>query len=111
MVFYSIFSPIEASLDRGYITLTNQSTNKTVDLSKWQVLRRIDSKVSFNYVIPDGIQIKPTDELRIYSKSAIDYYQMHLENGGSSSSVHGKLVLDVAYSMGKCFCIRLFDRY
>ena len=46
----------------------NFSKNKIIDLSKWSVTRYIDTKIKILYKIPDGIQIEPGGELRIYTK-------------------------------------------
>ncbi len=51
-----------------YISLMNFSKNKIIDLSKWFLTRSIDTKIKILYKIPDGIQLEPNRELRIYTK-------------------------------------------
>jgi len=46
----------------------NFSKNKIIDLSKWYVTQYIDTKIKISYKIPDGIQLQPGEELRIYTK-------------------------------------------
>lgn len=46
----------------------NYSTIKDIDLSRWVIERRIDSKIVFRYTIPAGIRLQPDKQLCIYSK-------------------------------------------
>ena len=51
-----------------YIGLMNFSKNKIIDLSKWYITQYINTKIKILYKIPDGIQLEPGGELRIYTK-------------------------------------------
>jgi hypothetical protein len=51
-----------------YIGLMNFSKNKIIDLSKWYITQYINTKIKISYKIPDGIQLEPGGELRIYTK-------------------------------------------
>ncbi|CAF1596034.1 unnamed protein product [Rotaria sp. Silwood1] len=57
----------ECPPDGAYISLLNHSPDKTVDISRWLIKRQIDGKIEYRYTLPDGIHLRPTGELRIYS--------------------------------------------
>ncbi|CAF4881363.1 unnamed protein product [Rotaria sp. Silwood1] len=61
------FSTRECPPDGAYISLLNHSPDKTVDISRWLIKRQIDGKIEYRYTLPDGIHLRPTGELRIYS--------------------------------------------
>jgi hypothetical protein len=67
-IFFLIVFVIECAPNGTYIGLINFSKNKIIDLSKWFVTQYIDTKIKILYKIPDGIQLEPGGELRIYTK-------------------------------------------
>jgi hypothetical protein len=66
--------------------------NKEIDLSKWIVLRRIDSTTEHRYTIPDGVRVQQGQELRIYSKSGIDAIESSSDYRVASSRSNPKLI-------------------
>ncbi|CAF0979880.1 unnamed protein product [Rotaria sordida] len=58
----------ECPPDGAYISLLNHSSEKTVDISRWVLKRRIDGRTELRYSLPDGIRLQPASELRIYSQ-------------------------------------------
>ncbi|CAF1024786.1 unnamed protein product [Rotaria sordida] len=91
---------IECPFDSTHICLTNQSTNTTIDISRWQLIRRVDSQVVLQYILPDGLQLKPGSELRIYSKLGAEVAEKSSNESIFSSSLYQKIVLNDVYSMG-----------
>ncbi|CAF0778971.1 unnamed protein product [Adineta ricciae] len=53
--------------DGTYISLVNRSKTE-VNISRWILKRRLNSKREFRYTLPDGILLGSGRELRIYSK-------------------------------------------
>ncbi|CAF0998548.1 unnamed protein product [Rotaria sordida] len=58
----------ECPPDGAYISLLNHSSEKTVDISRWVLKRRVDGRTELRYSLPDGIRLQPASELRIYSQ-------------------------------------------
>jgi hypothetical protein len=56
--------------------LANHSANKDVDISRWILQRRIDSKTELKYTLPDQIRLPIGGEVRIYSKLGADAAQL-----------------------------------
>ncbi len=46
----------------------NHSTNKEVNISRWVLKQRLDSKKELRFILPDQVLLQPGRELRIYSK-------------------------------------------
>ncbi|CAF3615629.1 unnamed protein product [Rotaria sordida] len=64
----SLYAARECPPDGAYISLLNHSSEKTVDISRWVLKRRIDGRTELRYSLPDGIRLQPASELRIYSQ-------------------------------------------
>ena len=64
----SCFLPGECAPDGAYISLVNHSPEKTIEISKWTIQRRIDGKPYLRYILPDGMRLRPGNELRIYAE-------------------------------------------
>lgn len=54
----------------AYITLSNTSSNRIIDLSRWVLKRHVNSSKKLQYTIPDGVRLEPDGELRIYTRSS-----------------------------------------
>ena len=65
----------ECAPNGAFITLINHSTSKEIDLSRWILVRRIDSSTEYRYQIPEGVRLQRGEELRIYSKLGYEHYQ------------------------------------
>jgi len=50
----------------------NHSTNKEVNISRWVLKQRLDSKKELRFILPDQVLLQPGRELRIYSKRGAD---------------------------------------
>ncbi|CAF2952940.1 unnamed protein product [Rotaria sp. Silwood2] len=57
----------ECPPDGAYISLLNHSSDKTVDMSRWVLKRRVDGRTEYRYSFSDGVRLQPAGELRIYS--------------------------------------------
>ena len=57
----------ECAPNGAFITLINQSTNKKVEISRWLLVRRVDSGKEHRFTIPDGVRLEMGEELRIYA--------------------------------------------
>ncbi|CAF0983931.1 unnamed protein product [Rotaria sordida] len=91
---------IECPVDDIYICFTNHSQSKDADISGWMLKRRVDSKPELQYTLPDGIQLHPGNELRIYSKLGADATQSSSNPDYVSSSLYQKLVSNDVASWG-----------
>jgi hypothetical protein len=78
----------------------NHSISKNIDVSRWMLQRRIDSKTELKYTIPDGTRLSAGGELRIYSKLGADGTQLSSNYDVVSSSLHQKLVNNNVVSWG-----------
>ena len=65
----------ECAPNGAFITLINHSTTKEIDLSRWILVRRIDSSTEYRFQIPDGVRLQRGEELRIYSKLGFEHFQ------------------------------------
>jgi len=72
----------------------NFSKNKIINLSKWLLTRHIDSTIKISYKIPDGIQLEPNRELRIYTKLSENIFT-------SGTTSYRKLINTEINSWGK----------
>lgn len=66
-----LFLVEECATSGKYIILMNHSTIKAMDISKWILKRRTDSKPAIQYIIPAGTTLQPSQELIIYSQLGI----------------------------------------
>jgi hypothetical protein len=64
-----------------------------MDISRWVVTRHLDTGAKFRYTVPDGVQLDPGRELRIYAK-------INGGNGGGESTAYQKLVNNNLRSWG-----------
>lgn len=64
-----IISVEECAPNGSYISLMNFSARKSIDISRWSLLRHIiDTNTKLHYTIPDGYRLEHGRELRIYAK-------------------------------------------
>ncbi|CAF3435661.1 unnamed protein product [Rotaria socialis] len=91
---------MECPLDGTHISLTNQSANAVIDISRWQLIRHVDSKNVLQYRLPAGLRLKPGSELRLYSKLGTEVTQVSSNGSTFSPSSFQKIVLDDVYSIG-----------
>lgn len=76
----------ECPPDGAYITLLNYSPDKTVDLSRWTLKRRVDGKTELRYTLPDEVRLQPANELRIYSQQgAVNVKSSSKHRSGTST--------------------------
>ncbi|CAF1254177.1 unnamed protein product [Rotaria magnacalcarata] len=90
---------IECPLECAYISVTNQSTCTAVDISRWRLIRRVDSRVIFEYTIPNGTQVRPGSEFRIYSKLGAEVAQISSNANSFLSSSFQKVTMNDVYTM------------
>jgi hypothetical protein len=84
----------ECAPNGTYISLMNFSKNKIINLSKWLLTRHIDSTIKILYKIPDGIQLEPNRELRIYTQLSENIFT-------SGTTSYRKLINTEINSWGK----------
>jgi hypothetical protein len=65
-----------------------------MDISRWVVTRHLDTGTKFRYTVPDGVQLEPGRELRIYAKINGG------NGGGGESTAYQKLVNNNLRSWG-----------
>lgn len=85
----------------------NQSANVTINISRWHLKRLVDSKITLDYILPDGLLLQPGNELRIYSKLGSEITQASLNESDFSSPLYQKLILSDVYSIGAYYSINL----
>jgi hypothetical protein len=90
----------ECPPDGTYISLMNYLTNKDIDISRWVLQRRIDSKTELRYTLPERIRLQPGGELRIYSKLGVGAAKYSSNSCGVSSSLRQELVNNDLVSWG-----------
>ncbi|CAF1244944.1 unnamed protein product [Rotaria sordida] len=91
---------IECPLDSTYIRLMNQSASAVIDISRWLLKRRVDSKMVLQYTLPNGLRLLPGSELRVYSKLGGAVAQKSSDQSAFSSSLHQQIILNDVFSMG-----------
>ncbi|CAF2637954.1 unnamed protein product [Rotaria sp. Silwood2] len=87
-------------LDCTHIGVMNQSASEIIDISRWLLIRRVDSDVVFQYKIPDGLQLQPGSEIRVYSELGADAAKKLLSQSISSTSLCREVILKNVSSMG-----------
>lgn len=76
----------ECSPNGSFISLANHSTTKDIDISRWLIIRRVESTTEHRFVIPDGTRLRKGEEIRIYSKFGINNNEASMSHRGPSSS-------------------------
>ncbi len=94
----------ECAPNGKYISLTNHSSSKDIDVSRWQIKQHVDSTTKVRYTIPDGIRIVRGGELRIYAQSG--------SNSMGESSSYLKLMNNelISWGMGNSVETLLFNK-
>ncbi|CAF3318205.1 unnamed protein product [Rotaria socialis] len=90
---------IECPLECTYIAVKNQSTGETVDISRWRLIRRVDSKVVFKYTIPNETQVRPGSEFRVYSRLGAEVAQLSSSANSFLSSSFQKITMNDVFTM------------
>jgi hypothetical protein len=90
----------ECPSDSTYICLMNHSSNKDIDISRWMLTRRIDSKTELKYTLPDQIRLPVGGEFRIYSKLGADAAQLSSNYDDGSHHLHQTVVSNTIISWG-----------
>jgi hypothetical protein len=78
----------------------NHSSNKDIDISRWMLTRRIDSKTELKYTLPDQIRLPVGGEFRIYSKLGADAAQLSSNYDDGSHHLHQTVVSNTIISWG-----------
>ena len=61
----------ECSPDGKVIIVENTSKNKDISLSKWEIKRRVDGNEEITYTFPDGLVLKPSKIVRVWSRNVM----------------------------------------
>lgn len=97
-MLFSLYT--DCPLDSAYITLMNRSSNSAVDVSRWNLIRYVDSKLVFQHKISDDVQLNPGSELRIYSKVDTEIAETSPNELNSSLSKYQKKRLNGEHATG-----------
>lgn len=101
----------ECAASGKYIVLVNHSSTQDVDISKWVLKRRLDSVSDVLYTIPNGTELKHSEELTIYSKIGADAVDASLNYQGTLTPNREIVSHEIAsWGMGNAVETFLIDR-
>ncbi len=83
-------------LDEEYIAIINTSASAVIDISRWMLIRRVDSKEVLRYRLPCELQLRPGTEYRVYSRKGDE----EMKNYSFATSLYETFVMTSIFSMG-----------